>query len=595
MTQTDPDRASPAARGREAYFEAVVNAFDGLVYVCSPDNCIEFANRQAIDYVGRNPVGEKCHNGLYGLDDICPWCVEQSAFKGRAVRYEYRNPRDGHWYYIMATPIADPDGAICKLTLCFDITEKKRAENDLVESQRRISTLMNNLPGIVYRCKADATYSMEFASQGSVKLLGYEPAELLGTGENAYQNIVNPADRKDMLQQVEKSAAAKRPFSFIYRVRAADGQEKWVWEQGEGVFDESGRLVALEGFITDVTAYKEVELDLRKENLRLRSTISERYRFGRIVGKSAPMQEVYDLILKAASSSAGVIIQGESGSGKELVARAIHELSDRQQGAFVPVNCGAIPKNLMEREFFGHLKGAFTGANADRAGFLDTADGGTLFLDEVGEITSEMQVKLLRVLDGLGYTPVGGVKVRKSNFRVVAATNRDLIGLVKAGRIREDFFYRVRILPIHLPPLRERKEDIPLLIDHFLSKHTRQGQSAPQLPIRIREALLYYDWPGNVRELQNALHSYLTLGKLNLMGQITMAESEERDLAPAEMNLAREGLNASMAAIEKQLIIKMLDQTRWHRGRAAAALKLNYKTLQRKMKVYGIIQSKFGT
>jgi len=595
MTHTYPDRPSPAARGREAYFEAVVNAFDGMVYVCSPDNRIEFANRQAIDYVGRNPVGEKCHQGLYGLDAICPWCVEQSAFKGQAVRYEYRNPRDGRWYYIMATPIADPGGSVSKLTLCFDITEKKRAENNLVESQRRISTLMNNLPGIVYRCKADATFSMEFASQGSVKLLGYEPAELLGTGKNAYQNIVNPADRKDMLLQVEKSAAARRPFSFIYRVRASDGQEKWVWEQGEGVFDESGRLVALEGFITDVTAYKEVELDLRKENLRLRSTISERYKFGRIVGKSAPMQEVYDLILKAASSNAGVIIQGESGSGKELVARAIHKLSDRQQGAFVPVNCGAIPKNLMEREFFGHLKGAFTGANADRAGFLDTADGGTLFLDEVGEITPEMQVKLLRVLDGLGYTPLGGIKVRKSDFRVVAATNRDLISLVKAGRIREDFFYRVRILPIHLPPLRERKEDIPLLIDHFLSSHTRQGQPAPQLPIRIREALLYYDWPGNVRELQNALHSYLTLGKLNLMGQITMAENEESDLGPAEISLARDGLNASMATIEKGLILKALEQARWHRGRAAADLKLNYKTLQRKMKTYGIIQSKFKT
>jgi PAS domain S-box-containing protein len=595
MTHAHPDRASPASRGREAYFEAVVNAFDGLVYVCSADNRIEFANRQAVDYVGRNPVGEKCHEGLYGLDDICPWCVEQSAFKGKAVRYEYRNPRDGRWYYIMATPIADPDGSISKVTLCFDITEKKRAENALLESQRRISTLMNNLPGIVYRCKADATYSMEFASQGSLKLLGYEPAELLGTGANAYQNIVNPADRKDMLLQVEKSAAVKRPFSFIYRVRAADGQEKWVWEQGEGVFDDSDRLVALEGFITDVTAYKEVELDLRKENLRLRSTISERYKFGRIVGKSVPMQEVYDLILKAASSNAGVIIQGESGSGKELVARAIHELSDRQPGAFVPVNCGAIPKNLMEREFFGHLKGAFTGAGTDQAGFLDTADGGTLFLDEVGEITPEMQVKLLRVLDGLGYTPVGGSRVKKSDFRVIAATNRDLIGLVKAGRIREDFLYRIRILPIHLPPLRERKEDIPLLIDHFLATHSRQGEPAPQLPIPIRAALLHYDWPGNVRELQNALHSYLTLGKLNLMGQITMPENEERELALAEIGLAREGLDASVAAIEKRLILKALEQTRWHRGRAAEALKLNYKTLQRKMSRYGINQSKIKT
>jgi PAS domain-containing protein len=341
-----PEHGRANGQNRQAYFEAIVEAFDGLIYVCSPDNRIEFANRQAIDFAGRNVIGEKCHLGLYGREEICPWCVEQSAFKGQAVRYEYKNPRDGHWYYVMATPIFDPDGSISKLTLCFDITEKKRAENDLLESQRRLSTLMNNLPGLVYRCKAD-------------------------------------------------------------------GAEKWVWEQGEGVFDESGRLVALEGFITDVTAYKEVELDLRKENLRLRSTIRERYRFGKIIGKSAPMQEVYDLILKAASSKAGVIIHGESGSGKELVARAIHESSGQQPRAFVTVNCGAIPKSLMEREFFGHLKGAFTGANADQAGLLDLADGGTLFLDEIGEISPEMQVKLLRVLDGVGYAPLGGTKAKK--------------------------------------------------------------------------------------------------------------------------------------------------------------------------------------
>jgi PAS domain S-box-containing protein len=588
MNRRRGSTAGQIARSRQAYFEAIVEAFDGFIYVCSPDNRIEFVNRQAIDFAGRNLIGEKCHQGLYGLEGICPWCVEQSAFKGQAVRYEYKNPRDGHWYYVMATPIFDSDSSISKLTLCFDITEKKRAEDDLLESQRRLSTLMNNLPGLVYRCKADETYTMEFASQGSVKLLGYEPAELLGSGPNAYQRIVHPQDRKDMLRLIEKSVAAKRPFSFINRVRTADGLEKWVWEQGEGVFDEKGRLVALEGFITDVTAYKEVELDLRKENLRLRSTISERYKFGKIIGKSAPMQEVYDLILKAASSKAGVIIHGESGSGKELVARAIHELSDQHQRAFVPVNCGAIPKSLMEREFFGHLKGAFTGANSDQAGLLDLADGGTLFLDEIGEISPEMQVKLLRVLDGVGYTPLGGTKVKKSDLRVIGATNRDLIKLVKEGRMREDFFYRIRILPISIPPLRERKEDIPLLIDHFLAEHAPPGGPPPELPVRVRETLVQYDWPGNVRELQNALHSYLTLGKLNLMGRLSLPKTGDRALALAEMELLPQGLDECMAVIEKQVIQKVLEQNRWHRGKAASALKLNYKTLQRKISRHGI-------
>jgi PAS domain S-box-containing protein len=576
-----------ADHNRLSYFEAIVEAFDGLVYVCSPDNRIEFVNRQVVERLGRDPVGEPCHKALYGSDDICSWCPEQDVFRGKTVRWEVKNPYTQRWYYNMATPIVHSDGSVSKLSLAFDITEKKRAENDLIESERRLSTLMNNLPGIVYRCRADESFTMEFASQGSKRLLGFEPEELLDHGPNAYQRIVHPEDRKNMLRLVRESVAKKRPFSFIYRIRTARGEDKWVWEQGEGVFDDDDRLVALEGFISDVTVYKEVELDLRKENVRLRSSISERYRFGDIIGKSQKMQEVYDLILKAAASDASVIIFGESGSGKELVARAIHKLSDRQAGAFVPVNCGAIPKDLMEREFFGHVKGAFTSAHSDKAGLLDTADGGTLFLDEIGEIPQNMQVKLLRVLDHAAYSPLGGVKLVKSDFRVIAATNRDLVKLVEEGRMREDFFYRIRILPIRLPPLRERREDIPLLVDHCLSK-LNKGKGGPvHLPVSVREALETYTWPGNVRELQNVLHTYVTLGKLELMGQITLAKEASRvDAQSLDPNGV--GLRQRMDAIEKKMILGALAQTRWHRGKAAEILQLTYKTLQRKMKAHGI-------
>jgi PAS domain S-box-containing protein len=406
-------------RNRLSYFEAIVEAFDGMVYVCSPDNRIEFVNRQAVAQMGRDPVGEPCHQALYSNSEICPWCPEQDVFRGKTVRWEFKNPFTQRWYYNMASPIRHSDGTVSKLSLSFDITEKKRAENALIESERRLRTLMNNLPGIAYRCKADESFTMEFASRGSKRLLGFEPEELLGMGPNAYQRIVLAEDRENMLKLVRESVAKRRPFSFIYRIRTAGGEEKWVWEQGEGVFDENDRLVALEGFISDVTTYKEVELDLRKENVRLRSSISERYRFGDIIGKSQKMQEVYDLILKAAASNANVIIFGESGCGKELVARAIHKLSDRQESAFVPVNCGAIPKDLMEREFFGHMKGAFTGANSDKGGLLDSADGGTLFLDEIGEIPQNMQVKLLRVLDHAAYSPLGGI----SSSRVTSGSS----------------------------------------------------------------------------------------------------------------------------------------------------------------------------
>jgi PAS domain S-box-containing protein len=580
-------RLTASTHNPESYFEAIVAAFDGMVYVCSPDNRIEFVNRQVVQQLGYDPVGEPCHKALYDYDQVCPWCPEQDVFAGKPVRWEFKRPATGRWYYNMATPIVHPDGAISKLSLCFDITEKKRAEAALQESERRITTLMNNLPGIVYRCRADALFTMAFASGGSKRLLGYEPGELLGNGPTSFMRIVHPDDRKNMLNLITEAIAKKRPFSFIYRIRAASGEEKWVREQGEGVFDANDKLVALEGFISDVTAYKEVELDLRKENLRLRSSISERYRFGDIIGKSEPMQAVYDLILKAAASDASMIISGESGSGKELVARAIHRLSDRRAGRFVPVNCGAIPKSLMEREFFGHLKGAFTGAVANRGGFLDSADGGTLFLDEIGEIGQAMQVKLLRVLDGAGYTPLGGSQTQKSNFRVIAATNRDLVRLVKEGHMREDFFYRIRILPMQLPALRDRKEDIPLLIDHFLAETARGKQSPKHLPVRVREAMESYSWPGNVRELQNVLHTYLTLGELDLMGQISVdADNSDRVLASSEPG--KRGLKERMAAIEKEMILAALDRCRWHRGKTAEALQLNYKTLQRKMKAHGI-------
>ncbi len=577
-----------ANHNRLSYFEAIVDAFDGMIYVCSPDNRIEFVNRRVVAQLGRNPVGEPCHQALYDHDGVCPWCQEQETFQGSAVGWEFKNPATGRWYHHMASPIVRPDGSVSKLSLCLDVTQKKRAESALIESERRLRTLMNNLPGIVYRCRADDTFTMEFASRGSLRLLGFEPHELLGKGPSAFQSIVHPDDRKNMLALVRETVAKRRPFSFIYRIRAASGEEKWVWEQGEGVFDDDERLVALEGFISDVTAYKEVELDLRKENLRLRSSISDRYRFGDIIGKSEPMQAVYDLILKAAASDASVIIFGESGSGKELVARAIHRLSDRREREFVAVNCGAIPRDLMEREFFGHLKGAFTGANADKGGFLDLADGGTLFLDEIGEIGQAMQVKLLRVLDGVGYTPLGGIKLKRSDFRVIAATNRDLVKLVKEGRMREDFFYRIRILPIQLPPLRERKEDIPLLIDHFLStiSNGKEGDR-PHLPVRIREAMETYSWPGNVRELQNVLHTYITLGKLDLMGQLAAAADDAQAVTEFAFS-ADGGLRERMDALEKKMILRALEAARWHRGRAAESLRLNYKTLQRKMKAHGI-------
>ena len=573
----------------EAYFRGILEAFDGFVYVCSSDNRIEFVNKKVIEHIGRDVTGELCHKAVYNLDSLCPWCEEQPVFDGETVRYESRNIRNGRWYHNIVTPIRQSDGSKTKLSICVDITKQREAEEAVRESDRKLKTLMNNLPGMAFRCRADETYSMEFASQGSLKLLGFEPHQLLGTAENpnSFQNIVNPEDRPKMLRQVLICVAERRPFSLIYRVRTASGEEKWVLEQGEGVLSDDGKFVALEGFITDVTAQKEVELDLREENRRLRSSIKDRYKFGNIIGKSRPMQEVYELILRAAATDASVFIDGESGTGKELVAHAIHDLSSRSKGAFVPINCGAVPESLLEREFFGHRKGAFTGANADTSGYLDIADGGTLFLDEVGEIGLSMQVKLLRAIEGRGYTPVGGNEVKKSNFRIVAATNRNLVQLVRDGKMREDFFYRIHILPISLPPLRDRKDDIPLLLDHFMEQHYGDGEK-PQLPSEVWEAFQSYNWPGNVRELQNVLYTYVTLGRLDFMGKIKgsfePAASSSLYDTPADV----EGLREAVDTFEKKFILHTLEKTRWHRGRAASILKLDRRTLHRKMEAYRI-------
>ena len=267
-----------------------------------------------------------------------------------------------------------------------------------------------------------------------------------------------------------------RPFpGYEVEFLRKNGSRIWVSLHARPIMDNKGKLLLIEGIFFDITerkreadALREREEYLRKENIRLRSNIKDRYRFGDIVGKSTAMQDVYEMILKAAATVTNVIIYGESGTGKELVARAIYQFSDRKKKRFVPVNCGAIPEHLLESEFFGYKKGAFTGAANNKAGYLDLADDGVLFLDELGEIGPNLQVKLLRVLEGGGYTPVGGLEVRKPNLRIIAATNRNLQDYVARGIMREDFYYRIHIIPIHLPPLRERKEDIPLLIEHFM-------------------------------------------------------------------------------------------------------------------------------
>jgi transcriptional regulator with PAS, ATPase and Fis domain len=257
------------------------------------------------------------------------------------------------------------------------------------------------------------------------------------------------------------------------------------------------------------------------------------------------------------------------------------------------VNCGAIPQNLLESEFFGYKKGAFTGAIGDKRGYLDLADEGTLFLDELGEMDLNIQAKLLRAIEGGGYTPVGGTEEKSSNIRIIAATSRDLQDHVKKGLMREDFYYRVHIIPITLPPLRERREDIPLLIDHFLEIYEYE-KDMPPLTGTVLEKMLDYDWPGNVRELENTLHRYATLKKLDFLGT---SSREQADSLPPSVDLSFDPKETSpqlrdfIAGLEKKYIMQLLEQYQWNRSKVASILGISRRYLFTKMRNFGINQA----
>ena len=332
---------------------------------------------------------------------------------------------------------------------------------------------------------------------------------------------------------------------------------------------------------------KKSETSLREENVRLKANIKERYRFGKIIGKSPVMQKIYELILKAAASDAGVIVNGESGTGKELVAEAIHEMSDRKEKPFVAVNAGGVAETLLESEFFGYKKGAFTGANTDKRGLLQQADKGTLFLDELGEIGPNLQAKLLRAIEGRGFTPVGGFEAEISDFRVIAATNKDFKQQVKKGLMREDFFFRIHIIPIHLPPLRERKEDIPLLIEHFMQNYP-SSKNLPKITVAVMEALTSYDWPGNVRELINTMHRYVSLGEVDFLGEQTIAPDGEISNFGDNPRHGKIALDQAVAYSEKTTILSALKNYDGNKTKTASALGISRTTLFNKMKKYGI-------
>jgi two-component system response regulator HydG len=325
---------------------------------------------------------------------------------------------------------------------------------------------------------------------------------------------------------------------------------------------------------------------LRRENENLRAQVRERFGLPGMIASSAEMAQVLDLVGRVAPTDATVLICGESGTGKEIIAKALHHASNRADGRFVAINCGALPETLLESEIFGHVKGAFTGAGANKKGLLEEAHGGTLFLDEIGEMTPGLQVKLLRALQSGEVRPVGSTQVITVDARVVAATNRDLEPMIRQGTFREDLFYRLNVIPIVLPPLRERREDIPLLAEHFLARFAQRQGRVLRLSAGAMERLLRYAWPGNVRELENAMERTAILARDETIEPSDLPPHVGSGLAlgPAP-GLAAE---QTLAEAERAHITQILERYGWNHSRAAEALGIGRTTLWRKLKEYGI-------
>jgi len=369
---------------------------------------------------------------------------------------------------------------------------------------------------------------------------------------------------------------------------AVEAMKKGAFDYLQKPFDNDELLAIISRAVEMVTLKRRVK--------QLEDQLEETYRFENIVGVSDKMKSTFALMHKFAATDGTVLVYGESGTGKELIVRAIHQASKRKSGPFVVVNCGAIPSNLIESEFFGHEAGSFTDAKKLRVGNFEVADGGTLFLDEIGELTLEAQVKLLRVIEEGSFSRVGGNKPITVDVRVMAATNRDLSTIVKEGKFREDLYWRLNVLSLSVCPLRERKEDIPLLVEHFLEKYAIPlGIGQPAVSDKAMELLMAYDWPGNVRELQNCIYSAITISDASSIEPSDLPKRIYLDSKPPDSAKVASG-NLSLAQIaaeatakaEREAINRALSEAESNREKAAELLGIGRQTLYRKLKLYGM-------
>ena len=593
---TKRKRMEEALRESETTYRHLVENIRDVIYSVNTDGIITYISPAIESFVGYSPsqvIGHHYSDFIHKddcrcLDKYFKTLVSRELPK---VSLEYRlltTSGDTKWGYFSARPVYDENILSGFQGTLFDITDRKLKEKALQEREQLYRRLTHNVSdgvALVSEKKllfVNRSFVSMFNYPDSNGLIGVNVIDLIRDDyKNEFEKILSFLEDGKRLKNVFRGPCVRR-----------NGREIWVELHNNLIQWDSKPAILVT--IRDITkereraiAVREKVRSLRNENIKLKSTMKDRYRLGSIIGKSMAMQDVYEFIYSAAASDAHVIIYGESGTGKELVARAIHDMSKRGKTGIIPVNCGAIPENLLESEFFGHKKGAFTGANINKHGYLDIADGGSLFLDEVGEISQSVQVKLLRAIEGNGYTPLGSNELRKSDVRIIAATKRNLMNLVENGLMREDFFYRIHILPITLPPLRDRKEDIPLLVEHFLKLYGNNDTSSV-ITGSVMDQLVEYDWPGNVRELENTLQRYLTLNNLHFMPHIFDRLEENTQQFRNKVTSIHSYSDTSETAQEKGMILRTLQEYQWNRSRTASVLGMSRNTLYRKMKQYNL-------
>ena len=447
--------------------------------------------------------------------------------------------------------------------------------NTGIYMQNKFEVILNSIADGVFTI--DTNWRIESFNAAAERITGFTAKEAIG---KVCREIfrTNICDYDCAIRRSLETNAPVTNYEVVIIRR--DGLKLPVSVSASILHDEEGNIVGSVETFRDISQIQ-----------WLTTQLQERYQFENIIGKSHAMQEIYDYIETVSQNEVTSLILGETGTGKGLVAKAIHYHSPRAGGPFVTVSCAALPEALLESELFGHVKGSFTGAIADKPGRFELAKGGTIFLDEIGEIPPAIQAKLLRVTDDKEFERVGGTKTIKVNARIIAATNRDLRDEVKQGKFREDLFYRLNVVAIKIPPLRERREDIPLLIQYFLEKYnedfTKEIEGLSQHSIDL---MLDYDWVGNVRELENAIeHAFVHCGSRLIMPEHLPAEVRRGSSYAGISTMLSPASEANpLEEAEKMVILRVLEQTRWNIGKAAQILKLSRPTLWRKMKKYEI-------